>query len=89
MAVYRGAVRIAKGVEPTLFQRAVGYTYEDEMATVFVPPEMRAIILWLAPRRPRGWKASMLATLRASADMSAEERQEAIAEFQRQYGDGR
>jgi hypothetical protein len=103
MAVYRGAVRIAKGVEPTLFQRAVGYEYEDEKTiaaengeqcrvrhTEHVPPDVRACILWLAQRRPPGWKASMLsAAARPSADMSAVECQAAIEEFQRQYGDGR
>jgi hypothetical protein len=101
MAVYRGAVRIAKGVEPTLFQRAVGYEYEDEKTiaaengeqcrvryTVFVPPDVRACILWLAPRRPPGWRASMLAAL-ATAERSAATADDSVAEFQRQYGDGR
>jgi hypothetical protein len=74
MAVYRGAVRIAKGAKPTLFQRAVGYEYETMKTAengeqvqhlVFVPPEVRACMFWLAGwgavkgvgRRP-GWRSS-------------------------------
>jgi hypothetical protein len=99
---YPGAVRIAKGAKPTLFQRAVGYEYETTITAengeqvqhlVFVPPEVRACILWLAgwgavkgvARRP-GWR-SLTAAERTTADMSAVERQATIEEFQRRYGD--
>ena len=55
-------------VEPTLFQRATGYTYEDEKVivhkgkvirvtvTVYVPPDPRAGEFWLRHRRPDRWK---------------------------------
>jgi hypothetical protein len=62
-------IRIPKGAKPTLFQKACGYTLLDETVitsasgerclvrhTVFVPPDVRACVLWFAPQRRAEWR---------------------------------
>lgn len=61
-------------VEKSLFQRAIGYDYEEEELVKFegsvteraivrrhVPPDTKAALAWLSVRRPKEWREAMQA----------------------------
>ena len=89
---FRGALKVGKEpaddrVERSLFQRAVGYSFESEKIFQYegravrvktiehVPPDVTAQIFWLKNRRPKEW--------RDRRDLVVEESPETVARRER------